>query len=211
MWNQELGLWNVECRSGRLSVAALLIALASGGGLQAQAAPSTLTVTSTAFKNGDAIPIDYTADGRNISPPLRWAGAPNTTREFALILDDPDATTPLPFVHWVIYKIPANVTGLPEALPMGGAVKAPGIEMAIQGATGFAMYARGGGPPPQPGYRGPAPPPGKPHHYTFHLFALNAPLDAKDGMTRDDLLKAMDGKIVAQGELVGVYERKARQ
>jgi phosphatidylethanolamine-binding protein (PEBP) family uncharacterized protein len=94
---------------------------------------------------------------------------------------------------------------------MGSAVKAPGMETAIQGATGFATYARGGGPPPQPGYRGPAPPPGKPHHYTFHVFALNAPLVAKEGMTRDDLLKAMDGKIVAQGELVGVYERKVRE
>ena len=193
-----------------LLLAAALIAWSSLSHLQAQAAPATLTVTSTAFKDGDAIPIDYTADGRNISPPLRWAGAPGTTREFALILDDPDATTPLPFVHWVVYKIPANATGLPEALPMGGAVKAPGMEAAIQGATGFAMYARGGGPPPQPGYRGPAPPTGKPHHYTFHVFALNAPLEAKEGMTRDDLLKAMNGKIVAQGELVGVYERNAR-
>jgi Raf kinase inhibitor-like YbhB/YbcL family protein len=194
-----------------LSVAVALIASSSVIGLQAQAAPAMLTVTSTAFKNGDAIPVDYTADGRNISPPLRWTGAPGTTREFALILDDPDATTPLPFVHWVVYKISANATGLPEALPMGAAVKAAGMETAIQGATGFAMYARGGGPPPQPGYRGPAPPTGKPHHYTFHVFALNAPLDAKDGMTRDDLLEAMNGKIVAQGELVGVYERKARQ
>ena len=193
-----------------LSVAALLIASSSVSGLQPQPAPATLTVTSAAFKNGDAIPIDYTADGRNVSPPLAWNGAPASTREFALILDDPDAPTPLPFVHWVIYKIPAKATGLPEALSMGGAVKAPGLETAIQGATGFAIYARGGGPPPQPGYRGPAPPPGKPHHYTFHLFALNAPLDAKDGMTRDDLLKAMDGKIIEQGELVGVYERQPR-
>jgi Raf kinase inhibitor-like YbhB/YbcL family protein len=193
-----------------LSIAALLIASASVSDLQAQATPAALTVTSPAFKNSDAIAVEYTADGRNISPPLAWSGAPPSTREFALILDDPDAPTPLPFVHWVIYKIPAKATGLPEALPMGSAVKAPGMEAAIQGTTGFAIYARGGGPPPQPGYRGPAPPPGKPHHYRFKLFALNAPLDAKGAMTRDDLLKAMDGKIVAQGELVGVYERKAR-
>jgi Raf kinase inhibitor-like YbhB/YbcL family protein len=193
-----------------LPVAALLMTAASASGLQAQAAPATLTVTSAAFRNGDAIPIDYTADGRNVSPPLAWSGAPASTRELALILDDPDAPTPLPFVHWVIYKIPATATGLPEALPMGNAVKAPGMESAIQGTTGFAMYARGGGPPPQAGYRGPAPPPGKPHHYRFKVFALNAALDAKEAMNRDDLLKAIDGKIVAQGELVGVYERKAR-
>ena len=193
-----------------LSLAAALIT-SSTVDLQAQAAPAALTVTSAAFRTGEAIPVDYTADGRNVSPPLTWSGAPPTTREFVLILDDPDAPTPQPFVHWVIYKIPATAKGLPEALPMGAAVKAPGLESAVQGPTGFAMFARGGGPPPQPGYRGPAPPPGKPHHYTFKLYALNTPLDAREGMTKDDLLEAMEGKIVAQGELVGVYERKARQ
>src|SRR5262245_24799857 len=101
-----------------LAAALALIGSSSVNGVHAQAAPATLTVTSAAFKNGDPIPIDYTADGRNISPPLRWTGAPTATREFALILDDPDATTPLPFVHWVIYKIPGTATGLPEALPM---------------------------------------------------------------------------------------------
>ena len=104
-----------------LGIAALLIASASVSGLRAQASPAVLTVTSTAFKNGDALPIEYTADGRNVSPPLAWSGAPASTREFALILDDPDAPTPLPFVHWVIYKIPAKATGLPEALSMGSA------------------------------------------------------------------------------------------
>jgi Raf kinase inhibitor-like YbhB/YbcL family protein len=197
--------------SKTLSLATALIALSGVIGLQAQAAPATLTVTSAAFKNGDAIPIDYTADGRNVSPPLTWSRAPTSTREFVLILDDPDAPTPEPFVHWVMYKIPATAKGLPEALPMGAAVKAPGLESAVQGPTGFAMFARGGGPPPQPGYRGPAPPPGKPHHYTFKLYALSSVLDTKQGMTKDDLLKAMEGKIVAQGELVGVYERNARR
>ena len=104
---------------------------------------------------GESIPVDFTADGRNVSPTLTWNGAPPGTREFALILDDPDAPTPQPFVHWVIYKIPGTATGLPEGLPMGAAVKAPGLETAAQGLTGFAMFARGGGPPPQPGYRGP--------------------------------------------------------
>ena len=190
-----------------LVVAAVLIV----SHVHAQAPPAMMTVTSAAFKNGDPIPIDYTADGRNVSPPLTWSGAPPATREFALILDDPDAPTPQPFVHWVIYKIPGAAKGLPEALPMGAAVKAPGLETAVQGPTGFARFARGGGPPPQPGYRGPAPPSGKPHHYTFRLYALDTPLEAKEGMTKDDLLKAMDGKIVGQGELVGVYERKAGQ
>jgi Raf kinase inhibitor-like YbhB/YbcL family protein len=142
-----------------------------------------------------------------VSPPLAWSGAPSGTREFALILDDPDAPTPQQFVHCVIYKIPGNAAGLPEAVPMGGAVKGTGVG-ALQGMTGFAMFVRGGGPPPEPGYRGPAPPSGKPHHYTFKVYALNAPIDAKEGMTKDDLLKAMEGKIIGQGEIVGLYERK---
>jgi Raf kinase inhibitor-like YbhB/YbcL family protein len=186
----------------------IVVVIAGLGDVSAQGAPAKLAVSSTAFKNGDAIPADYTADGRNVSPPLTWSGAPSGTREFALILDDPDAPTPQPFVHWVIYKIPGTATGLPEAVPMGGTVKANGAAGALQGTTGFAMFARGGGPPPQPGYRGPAPPPGKPHHYTFKVYALNAPLDAAEGMTKDDLLKAMEGKIVGQGEIVGLYERK---
>jgi Raf kinase inhibitor-like YbhB/YbcL family protein len=186
-----------------------LAAVAAGiGHLSAQGAAVKLTVSSPAFKNGEAIPVDYTADGRNVSPPLAWSGAPPGTREFALILDDPDAPMPEPFVHWVIYKIPGNATGLPEAMPMGGTVKGTSVAGALQGTTGFAMFVRGGGPPPDPGYRGPAPPSGKPHHYTFKIYALNAPLDAAAGMTKDDLLKAMEGKIVGQGEIVGLYERQ---
>jgi Raf kinase inhibitor-like YbhB/YbcL family protein len=199
-------------RHSWLSVLAVVIVAGAGDArLAGQSAPATLTVTSTAFKNGATIPADYTADGRNVSPALRWTGAPSGTREFVLILDDPDAPTPQPFVHWVVYKIPGTATGLPEALPMGGPVKAEGLTGAIQGMTGFGAYARRGGPLPDPGYRGPAPPAGKPHHYHFKVYALNAPLDAKDGMTKDDLLKAMEGKIIAQGELVGVYERKPKQ
>jgi Raf kinase inhibitor-like YbhB/YbcL family protein len=188
----------------------LIVAVIAAGlcDLSAQSAPAKLTVSSTAFKNGEAIPADYTADGRNVSPPISWSGAPSGTREFALILDDPDAPMPQPFVHWVIYKIPGTATGLPGAVPMGGIVKSTAVAGALQGTTGFALFVRGGGPPPEPGYRGPAPPSGKPHHYTFKVYALNAPLDATDGMTKDDLLKTMEGRIVAQGELVGVYERK---
>ena len=196
-------------RTLRSALIVVVVVIAAGGGdMSAQAAAAKLAVSSTAFKNGEAIPADYTADGRNVSPPLAWSGAPSGTREFALILDDPDAPTPQPFVHWVIYKIPGSASGLPEALPMGGTVKGTGVAGALQGLTGFALYARGGGPPPQPGYRGPAPPSGKPHHYTFKVYALNAPLDAKEGMTKDELLKAMEGTIIGQGEIVGLYERK---
>ncbi len=193
-------------------IAALMLVASTGvGQLSAQGAAAGLVVSSTAFKNNETIPANYTADGKNVSPPLSWSGAPSATREFALILDDPDAPTPQPFVHWVIYKIPSTATGLPEGVPMGPAVKAGGAAGALQGPTGFALFARPGSQPPDPGYRGPAPPPGKPHHYTFKVYALNAPLDAKEGLTKDALLKEMEGKIVAQGELVGLYERKVKQ
>jgi Raf kinase inhibitor-like YbhB/YbcL family protein len=193
----------------RAGVAAAVGAL-SAGVLFAQAAPQKMTVESTAFKNGQTIPADYTADGKNVSPPLTWT-APAGTRELALILDDPDAPTPQPFVHWVIYKIPGTAKGLPEAIPAGAQVTSGAAAGAIQGQNGFGAFARRGGPPPEPGYRGPAPPPGKPHNYHFKVYALNAPLDAAEGLDKAALLKAMEGKIIAEGEIVGLYERKPKQ
>lgn len=199
----------------RLTLGALALALAlacvttAGTRVTAQAAPAALTVTSTAFQAGDALPKDYTADGKNVSPPLAWSGAPATTKEFALILDDPDANFGGrgPFVHWVIYKIPGAAKGLPEGVPMGASISATGITGAINGLSGFNAFQRPGQPPTEPGYRGPAPPPGAPHHYRFTVYALNAPLDVKEGLDKAALLKAMEGRIVAQGEVVGVYER----
>jgi Raf kinase inhibitor-like YbhB/YbcL family protein len=185
-------------------------ALAGAGGALAQSAPQKITVESPAFKHLETIPADYTADGKNVSPPLTWT-APAGAREFAIILDDPDAPTPQPFVHWVIYKIAGTAKGLPEAIPAGAKVSAGPAAGAIQGMNGFAAFARRGGPPAEPGYRGPAPPPGKPHNYTFKVYALNAPLEATEGMDKAALLKAMEGKIIGEGQLVGLYERKARQ
>jgi len=173
--------------------------------------PAKITVESSAFKDGGAIPKDYTGDtgAKNVSPPLTWSGAPATTKEFALILDDPDANFGGrgPFVHWVIYKIPGAAKGLPEAVPMGATINAPGLTGAINGLSGFNAFQRPGAPPLEPGYRGPAPPPGAPHHYHFTVYALSAPLDVKEGLDKAALLKAMEGKIVGQGEIVGVFQR----
>lgn len=197
----------------RLQVSALALTLTigaiSGVRVSAQGAPAPLTVTSTAFKNGNALPKDYSGDGKNVSPPLAWSGAPASTKEFALILDDPDANFGGrgAFVHWVIYKIPGSATGLPEAVPMGTALTVPRITGAINGLSGFNAFQRAGQPPLEPGYRGPAPPAGAQHHYHFTVYALNAPLDVKEGLDKAALLKAMDGKIAAQGEIVGVYQR----
>ena len=160
--------------------------------------PAKITVTSPAFKHGQALPVDYTADGKNISPPLAWSNLPAATKEIAVIHEDPTAPTPQPFVHWVIYKIPATAKGLPENVPAEGAMPQD-LTGAVQGTSGFRRV----------GYRGPAPPkPGRVHEYHFIVYALSEPLDAQAGMTKAQLLEAMKGKIIGQGEIIGTYERK---
>jgi Raf kinase inhibitor-like YbhB/YbcL family protein len=190
----------------------LTVAVAAAGfgspRADAQTAPARLTVESSAFKDGATIPDDYTNFGKNVSPPLSWSGAPATTRQFAVVCHDPDAPLPGGFTHWVIYKIPATAKGLPEAVPAGAAVTASGIAGAIQGANGFGAFARRGGPPPEPSYRGPAPPAGAPHHYHFTVYAIDGGVDLQPGLNRNDLLKAIEGHVVGQGEIVGLYQRK---
>ncbi|HEX8027901.1 MAG TPA: YbhB/YbcL family Raf kinase inhibitor-like protein [Vicinamibacterales bacterium] len=161
--------------------------------------PAAITVTSATLKANEVIPKDHTADGRNVSPALMWSGAPASTKQFALILDDPDAQFGgNNFVHWVVYKIPAAAKGLPAELPMDAALTAPAdIAGTMQGLSGFRRA----------GYRGPAPPPGKPHHYTFTVYALDTELTLAEGATAADLRKAMEGHIIGQGSLVSLYER----
>ncbi len=151
----------------------------------------SLTVTSTAFPAGQPIPTLYSCRGKNISPPLAWSGAPATTKSFGLILDDPDAPSGT-YVHWVIYNIPAASKGLPESVP--GSVKLG--DGSLQGTN-----SSGG-----TGYTGPCPPSGT-HHYHFKLYALDAVLSLSSGATKEQLLAAMHGHILAQGELVGTFSK----
>jgi len=153
----------------------------------------SLNIISPAFKHKSNIPIRYTCDGENISPPLKWSGAPEETKSFAIICDDPDAPMGT-FVHWVIFNIPADSTGLKEALP--GKKKLNST--AIQGKNSFGKI----------GYLGPCPPKGKPHRYYFKLYALDTKLDLKPGVNKKTLLKAMKGHNLAKGELMGYYGRK---
>jgi len=147
-----------------------------------------INITSTAFKNGQPIPKKYSGEGQSVSPPLAWEGFPKETKEFALICDDPDAPMAEPFVHWVLYKIPANRNLLPEGSAAG----------AIEGKNSAGKM----------GYAGPMPPPGHGiHHYHFKLYALDQPLNLKAGATKADLLKAMSGHTLAEGEIVGTYQR----
>lgn len=192
-------------RARNVLYAALLVAVAgmpAGANASARAgeqAPAAITVTSATLKANETIPRDHTADGRNVSPAISWSGAPAATKQFALIMDDPDAQFGGGnFVHWVVYKIPAAAKGLPAELPMDATLTAPPeIAGAIQGLSGFR----------RPGYRGPAPPAGKPHHYTFTVYALDAELPLAEGLNKAGLLKAMEGHIIGQGSLVAIYER----
>lgn len=183
--------------------AALIAGLVlSSSAARAQPAPASLTVTSATLKAGATIPAVHTADGANTSPSLAWTGAPATTRSFAVVGEDPDVllppTNPQPFVHWVVYNIPATAKGLPENMPIDPAAAMPaGLEGTTQGPSGFR----------RPIYRGPAPPPGKPHHYHFIVYALDV-AGLPPGLMRAQLTEAMAGHIVGQGELVAIYERK---
>jgi Raf kinase inhibitor-like YbhB/YbcL family protein len=193
----------------QMSVWAVGIAIAVVGMARVRAqSPAKLTVTSTAFKDGQPIPDDYSMYGKNVSPALSWTGAPAGTQQFAVICNDPDAPMPGGFSHWVIYRIPATAKGLPEGLPAVTSVTAPGLSGAIQGLNGFAAFARRGGTPAEPGYNGPRPPAGPAHHYHFTVYALDAALDLQPGLDRNALLKAMQGHIIGQGEIVGLYQRQ---
>jgi len=190
----------MRIRNGIYAVAMVALAAVSAS---AQA-PAVITVTSPTLKANEVVPIDHTADGRNVSPALMWSGAPANTRQFALIYDDPDVAfgnPPQSFVHWVAYNIPGTATGLPGELPMDAVLTAPPeIAGTIQGLSGFRRA----------GYRGPAPPPGKPHHYTWTVYALDAELPLAEGLNRNQLLEAMKGHIIGQGALVAIYERKPK-
>jgi len=156
----------------------------------------SMTIRSDAFADGRAIPRRSGEDGEDLSPPLTWSDLPAGARELALIVEDPDAPRAEPWVHWVLYKIPADVRTLPEGIPPTPKLDVP--PGALQGQNSWGTD----------GYRGPAPPPGHgTHHYHFRLYALDAPLGAAQGLDKNGLLAAMNGHILAQAETVGTYER----
>jgi Raf kinase inhibitor-like YbhB/YbcL family protein len=149
-----------------------------------------IEVSSPAFEPGGAIPQKYTGEGRDVSPPLIWEGLPDETKEIALICDDPDAPTPNPWVHWVVYKIPADVMGFREGSTQGEV---------LEGKNDFGTL----------GYGGPMPPKGHGvHHYYFKVYALDTELEVAAGLTKEQLLEAIEGHVLDEGELVGTYERK---
>ena len=151
-----------------------------------------LSITSTAFQEGDKIPVNYTCQGQDISPPLAWSEPPGGTRSFALIMDDPDAPGGT-FTHWVIFNIPSNSRGLSEAVPAEDQL----ADGTVQGRNDFARI----------GYGGPCPPPGRAHRYKFTLYALDRSLELKAGASKKQVLDAIQGHVLTQGELTGMYQR----
>ena len=154
----------------------------------------SLSVRSSAFSAGAAIPKKHTCDGADLSPALSWSGAPAGAREYALVCEDPDAPSGT-FVHWVVWGIPAGTQELPEG---AGNASRPSLPAgALQGRNGFGST----------GYRGPCPPPGRPHRYFLRIFALDGAVTLREGASRGELDRAMSGHVVAQGEVAGKYGR----
>ena len=151
-----------------------------------------LTLSSEAFDDGGNIPIKYTCDGEDISPPLSWGDPPKGTVSFVLIVEDPDAPMGV-FTHWVIFNIPANLRELPEGVPKEGEVEGIGV----QGKNDFNKL----------GYGGPCPPRGPAHRYVFKLYALDTTLSLEPGVSKTQVLRAMEGHVLGYGELTGKYGR----
>ncbi len=150
-----------------------------------------IKIKSPAFVPGGKIPGKYTCDGMDISPPLAWTSGPEGTKTFALICDDPDAPMGT-WVHWVLFNLPADIIELRENVP-------PERELengAKQGMNDFRKI----------GYGGPCPPGGT-HRYYFKLYALDTEINLEAGATKSELLKAVEGHILAEGQLMGKYER----
>ncbi|GBD32762.1 Putative lipoprotein LppC [bacterium HR33] len=153
-----------------------------------------MSISSTAFSNGGPIPRAHTCDGADQSPPLRFSGIPEGTKELALIVDDPDAPVGV-FVHWVLYGLPPDVTSLPSGLPKDPTLAKP--IRALQGVNDFRKT----------GYNGPCPPRGPAHRYFFKLYALDTQLNLPAGATKAVLLKAMEGHVLQEASLMGTYAR----
>ena len=151
-----------------------------------------MTITTSAFMDGGPIPRKYTGDGQDISPPLVWAGMPDGTASLAIICDDPDAPGDTPWVHWVIYNLPGDLAGLPEGVLPVGVLSEPA---GLQGPNSW----------PTTGYKGPAPPSGT-HRYFFAIYALDTNISTPD-LDADALRAQMAGHILAQGEIIGTYQR----
>jgi hypothetical protein len=184
----------MNARTDMLFAAALLAGFITACNAQDHPTNGTaMKLATTSFADGQPIPRRHASDDQNLSPALQWSGVPPGAKSLALICDDPDAPMGT-WVHWVVYDLPPATAGLAEGVP-----KSP--ELANGAKQGVNDFKR-------TGYDGPAPPPGNPHRYFFKLYALDLKPGLKPGLTKKDLLKAMDGHVLAEGQLAGTYQRK---
>lgn len=177
------------------------VLLSSPGEAMAQA--DAIHLESSTFTDGASIPERNSAYGENVSPDLSWSGVPEGAGSLALVVRDPDAPMPEPFIHWVVYGIPPDADGLPEGLPSDPSIRSPEeVAGTIQGHSGVG----------RPGYFGPRPPAGSgEHRYIFTLYALDSGaegLGLEPGLDEEGLMDAIDGHVLAEGELVGLFERE---
>ena len=184
--------------AGSLLAPALALALAPALHAAPPAAQPGLTLTTTAFHDGGVIPNKFTQDASTpVSPPLEWSHVPEGTVSFAIVVDDPDTAlrhTTDEVLHWLIFNIPGSSRSLPENVPHDPTLP----DGAIQGKNSGGVT----------GFRGPgAPAAGPYHHYLFQIYALDTKLSLGPDATREELLKAMDGHILAKGALVGRFQR----
>jgi Raf kinase inhibitor-like YbhB/YbcL family protein len=163
-----------------------------------------MKIMSTAFEQDGDIPLRFTSDGENLSPPLEWSGVPSGCHSFVLVCDDPDAPQRAevehPFVHWVVYNISPNITYLPEGLLPDERLEIP-VPL-LQGKNSFGNI----------GYDGPMPPlDSGPHRYIFTLYALSKMLDVVPGLEKKAISEAMNASIVATAQISGKYERRTER
>jgi Raf kinase inhibitor-like YbhB/YbcL family protein len=153
----------------------------------------TLQLRSSAFSEAGNIPVKYSGQGEGISPPLAWEGAPAGVQSFALIVDDPDAPL-VTFVHWVIFNLPPTLTGLPENIAHD--------EILPDGSR------QGKNTLQKTGFTPPMPPTHKPHRYYFKLYALDSMLDLEPRCSKKELLAVIEGHVLAEGQLMGIYQKQ---
>ena len=179
-----------------LIVAALAIMICGckkdNGSSEERSRDMTISVSSSAFQEGGMIPPKYTCDGNDLSVPLKWTAVPEGTKSIAVISDDPDAPVGT-WVHWVMWNIPPAVRELAEGMP----TKPQLPDGSRQGISDFG----------RPGYGGPCPPSGT-HRYYFKVYALDVTLDLPGTARKADMVKAMKGHILAEGQLMGKYSRR---
>ncbi|MGE0206518.1 MAG: YbhB/YbcL family Raf kinase inhibitor-like protein [Candidatus Babeliales bacterium] len=164
-----------------------------GGLATAKNKENFMHIASASFEDNHALPAKYTCEGENRSPELHWSGVPAGTQSLALLVDDPDAPGGKPFVHWIVFNIPASLKSLPEGVKLKNI--APDAK---EGKNDFGDSAYGGACPPK-GHGI--------HHYVFTLYALDIKLNLQEGVSKQEFLQAMQGHVLKKAQITGLYQR----